>query len=219
MKKIVLLIISLLFIVNVNAQDKIIKLVTKDDKVVYESNLDEDVFINHLSVGPGESYTDSLRITNESGKQVKLFLKVKLLEQSASADNLLDNITMKVYLDNNLIYNGKAKGLDYNSLGVNLQNAVELKTYNSGDSSILKVETGIAYEFDDPDADLSKFRFVLYGQYDDKSEEIIPVPITDDYTIPYWVISLIICLVGVGMVIISKKIDNKKGGKENAKRK
>ena len=208
MKKILLLIVGLLFIIRVNALENYINLVNKNDKVMYESNLKNNEFIHHTDFLPGDSFVDNVRITNNSDKQIKLYLKVKLIDQSKSANNLLDNILMKVYLDNKIIYDGYARGIDYNNSGVNLQNVVLLKTFNNSDTAKLKVETSISTEFNDPNADESRFDFVLYGEYDDKEEEIIPVPITDKNEIPTWVFSIIICLIGIFMLLYASKHKN-----------
>ena len=216
MKKVLLFIICLLFLTNIKAEEKFIKLVNQDDKVVYESNLNNGVFIDHTSMVPGDSYTDEVRLINDSGKQCKVFFQVKTLNQNSKAELLLDNIFMKVYLDNKLIYNGKSKGQDYYNNGISLQNAIELKTFNSSDKALLKVETSLSKEYSEVDGDLSLVNFVFLAQYDDKIEEIIPVPITDKNEVPYWVFSIILCLIGTIMLLYSNK--NKKevsGGNSN----
>jgi len=207
MKKILLTISCLLFINICYAEENKINLVMKDDTMVYESNLNNNIFINHTDMLPGDSFTDEVKISNNTDKQVKIFFKVKTREQSESANKLLDNITMKLYLDNKLLYNGKVVGIDNGQ--VNLQNAIELKLFNSNDSAKLKVETSLLPTYDELNADLSKLDFVLYGQYDGKEEEIVPVPITDKNETPYWVFSSIVCLIGIAMIIYSVKSSKK----------
>ena len=85
------------------------------NRLFYQSNLfNENIFMHHTDMVPGSSYTDTLVIENKTKTNYKLYLKVIEQDLSNLANELLDNIKMTIYLDGKLIYEGYAKGLDYN---------------------------------------------------------------------------------------------------------
>ena len=213
MKKILLLVfvfVGLIFSVNlVDAKDNRLYFVEEDNKIYYDSSLlDENVFMKHIDMVPGRSYTDELVIENDTNKVYTLYFKIKPRDQSIQADELLDNINMKIYLDDVEVYNGKAKGLDYTSSGVNLQNAVLLKKFTKKESSRLKVETSLNTDYSDISNNESSYiDWVFYAQYDDDDpQEIVDVPNTNKERFPIiTVVSITMCVIGLGIVIYAKK--------------
>lgn len=159
------------------------------DRLYYDTKLfDENIFMYHDGMTPGVTYTDTLLIENGSSTDYDLYLKIKEVDQDIAANNLLDNISMEIYLDDELVYNGKAKGLDYNDVGVNIQEAAYIGKYKSNSEKNLTVKTKLNEEFfhNNNEEITSHIEWEFYASYDDKEDDnnknqVIPInPNTSD---------------------------------------
>ena len=177
MKKIILfLLISSLFVIPVFARDNRLYLVEADGGLYYESALiDENVFMKHLDMVPGKSYTDILKIENGASDKYLLFFKINDVD-----DEFLRNINMKIYLDNTLIYNGVATGEDYVGNNINLRDIVSLGYIEPGVDHEMKVITQLSPDYSDiTNEALSSIDWTFYAQYP-ATEEPDPTPHPDD---------------------------------------
>lgn len=184
MKKILpalLFIVTLLFANKVYAENKLY-FTDEGDRLYYDTDqIDKELFMNHQDMVPGSSYTDELLIENGSTTDYTLFFKVKEREQSATASAFLDEVAMKIYLDDVLVYDGFAKGLDYNLNGVNLQEVIKIGTSKANETHKIRVETSLSKEFSDiSDRDASYIDWEFYAQYEEKVIPIEPNPNTGD---------------------------------------
>lgn len=209
MKKI-LLGIFILFVgmITVNATNTL-EFSSNDGKLYYNTDaFNKETFMNHTDMTPGKEYEDILNIENNSNNTYKLYMKAIEQEQSDLADELLDNIIMQVYLDGNLIYDGKARGLDYNSSGVNLQESIYIGEYDPNKKQVITVNTMLDSSYENIDNhDLSYIDWQFYASYD---EEVIPInPNTGDFSIKRVVLicisSLIILLVLIGSYFLNRQ--------------
>ena len=153
MKKIVLFISFFVFsILSVQAKENKLYFTEENDRLYYESKLiDEDVFMKHIDMTPGESFTDEL----------------------------LENIIMNIKLDGKEIYNGKATGLDYTEQGVNLQKAILLGDFTPSKNSKMVVETKLKEDYNNTNFhELSYIDWSFYAQYDNNSDPLIINPKT-----------------------------------------
>lgn len=173
MKKILLLIgILFISISNVYAKDNRLYFIEDNDKLYYDSkSFDEELFMNHTDMLPGEIYTDELILENSSKKTYTLYFKIKERQQSEEADSFLNYIDMNIYLDNELIYSGNIKGNNYED--VNLKNAIKLLDIKPNQISNMKVETYLDTSYDNYNNTTNSYiDFEFYSQYD-KDEEIV----------------------------------------------
>ena len=214
MKKTISIIMLLIIMISfycVNAKNNVLYFVKQGNKLVYESDIEENIFMQHLDMIPGSSYTDELEIENGTNTSYKLYLKVNEIEQNETADKLLDSIDMKVYLDEELIYDGKAKGIDYSNNGINLQNAIFLKEFESNDKSLLKAEVKLSEEYSNKNSVLSKINWEFYAQYENEQPQIIEnVPKTDVNNNTMVIMSIIVLILGIVFVIFSQIKKTKK---------
>ena len=128
---------------------------------------------------------------------------------------------MKVFLDDNIIYDGKVKGLDYNSNGVNLQDSVLLKKFKDKESIKIRVELNLSKEYSNKEFndysyidwkfiaqfDKSKVEAADVTKPDDVVVEVVPAPstgINKDY-IPIIIASFGLCILGCIVIILAKK--------------
>ncbi len=133
---------------------------------------------------PGKEYEDILLIENGTETKYTLYFKIKELDQDDLANELIDNIEMKVYLGGELIYEGKARGLDYGA-EINLQNVIKIGDFYKNDSNVIRVTTKLADDYTNINNDtLAKIEWQFYAFYEEDTEhgyhEIIPNPKTGD---------------------------------------
>ena len=190
MKKFVLFIsLFALCIISVEAKENKLYFTEENNRLYYESKLiDENIFMKHVDMTPGESFTDKLIIENGTNTKYTLYFKIVPREQSAEADELLDNIMMKIKLDDNVIYEGKATGLDYTEQGIDLQKAILLGNFAPSKNSKMVVETKLSENYDNTEFnDFSYIDWSFYAQYDDSEPpvEIIASPDTMKNSFPF----------------------------------
>ena len=214
MKKFVLFIsLFALCIISVEAKENKLYFTEENNRLYYESKLiDENIFMKHVDMTPGESFTDKLIIENGTNTKYTLYFKIVPREQSAEADELLDNIMMKIKLDDNVIYEGKATGLDYTEQGIDLQKAILLGNFAPSKNSKMVVETKLSENYDNTEFnDFSYIDWSFYAQYDDSEPpvEIIASPDTMKISFPFAsVFSVIIILIGFGIIKSAYKKKN-----------
>ena len=205
MKKFVLFIsLFALSVLSVQARENKLYFTEENNRLYYESKLiNEDIFMKHIDMTPGESFTDELIIENGTNTKYTLYFKVVPRNQSAEADELLENIIMKIKLDEEIIYEGKATGLDYTEQGINLQNAILLGDFTPSKNSKMIVETKLSEEYENTNlGELSYIDWSFYGQYENSTPIIInPNTKSDRENHSLWLlfglVTLTILLIGI----------------------
>ncbi len=150
MKKMIFVISCLIsFIPLVSAESNRLYF-TKDEKgLVYDTDyFDEKIFMHHDDMYPNKSYRDVLDIENGTDNECKLYFKIVQPEQDELAKELIDNIEMEIYIDDELIYKGIATGVDINGDGVNLENAISLGLFKPNDKKTLVAKTKLSKEYE-----------------------------------------------------------------------
>jgi len=214
MKKFILFIsLFVLSIISVQAKENKLYFTEDNNRLYYDSKLiDENVFMKHIDMTPGENFIDELYIENGTNTKYTLYFKVVPREQSTEANELLDNILMRIKLDDEVIYEGKATGLDYADQGINLQKAILLGEFTPSKNSKMVVETKLSENYDNTEfSDFSYIDWSFYAQYDDSEPpvEIIVSPDTMKNSFPFaFVFSVIIILIGLGIVKSAYKKKN-----------
>ncbi len=179
------------------------------NRLFYQSNLfNENIFMHHTDMVPGSSYTDTLVIENKTKTNYKLYLKVIEQDLSNLANELLDNIKMTIYLDGKLIYEGYAKGLDYNSKGINLQNAIYIGEYKYDTSSILEVKTKLIPEYSNTEN--NEFSYVNWEFIANYENDLIVInPDTGDkIEVVIKMLSTILITIVILLIVIKIKLKN-----------
>lgn len=214
MRKFILFIsLVVLTIIPVYAKENKLYFTESDNRIYYDSKLlDENLFMKHIEMVPGDSYIDELTIENGTNTKYTLYFKVISREQSREADELLENIIMKISLDDKVVYEGKATGLGYNEQGVDLQKAILLRDFTPSKSSKMIVETKLSENYDNTNMrELSYIDWSFYAEYDNSKPpvEIIPSPNTMKNSFPYTIaFSIIIVLIGLGIIVYARRQKN-----------
>ncbi len=178
MKKILAIILASLFIAApVFAVENRVYVYEEDGKIYYDGALFDDRFMIHEGMVPGgETYTDYLVVENSTSSDYDIYFKITNENNSAKANDLLNYINMKIYLDDELYYDGKARGLDYRGVGVNLTDAIKLKHFEAGDMVTMRVETQLDSSYEDIynwDASMTHWHFYI-------ADDTIPEPEPDN---------------------------------------
>lgn len=128
------------YILPVYAKDaKTLYFEEKNGKMTWNNVRGDDGnwFMSFTNMVPGGKYEDQLNIENGSKKTYALYMQVIPLQQDQKRDELLELISMKVSLGNNVLYEGTASGKEYGN--GNLQNVIYLGTYKSGEKDKIQV--------------------------------------------------------------------------------
>lgn len=212
MKKIFFgLAIFMLCFLPVQAKENKLYFTEDNNRLYYESSLiDENVFMKHLDMVPGSSFSDELVLENGTNTNYTLYFQVKSKEQSSNANELLENILMTIKLDDKVIYNGKATGLDYNNDGINLQNSILIGNIEPSKKSKMIVETTLSKDYANTNnEDLSYIDWTFYAKYGDEVSEIVESPNTMKNSFSYiFVFSIIIILMGFMVIVYAVKKKN-----------
>lgn len=222
MKKLFVSLVAALFLATpVFAADENTVYIREDDEqVVYEaSDGFDERFMHHEGMVPGgETYVDYLTIENGTSKDYDIYFKITAENNSAKANALIDNIDMKIYIDEELFYDGKARGLDYRKQGINLTNAIKIKEFATGESVRMKVETRLneAYEdINNTDASKTHWHFYVIESGLDPTpapiepEEVPLSPKTNDDFSP-WLIVAFVAFAAILVAVIISWRKNKK---------
>ena len=222
-KKILLFILLIVLLpINTLAKDNRLYFSEIDKKLYYDSNiLDKNIFMNHIDMVPGKSYHDKLLIENDSNKDYTLYFKVDVKNQSDDAMDLLENIEMKLYLDNILIYDGGVLGIDYNKTGFNLRDAIKIGNISKKSNIYLDSYTKLSEDYDNiNNHEYSYVDWNFYAEYDDSVEILVPKTSMNENQI-FKIIAIVVLIVAFIFFFLSKKrkkIHNKNNSKKNNKK-
>lgn len=171
MKKVLLIILSLFLFYNMVYAEEYSRIYFTDygNRIFYKSVTEEDIFLLHRDMVPGKVYNDTLVIENTSDILFKLYFKAEQVDQNELAKELLENIDMTIWFDDEIIYEGTASGLDYYENGINLDNQIYLGEYGENQNSILKTKVKLREEYANiANYELAKVKWNFYVLYDDE---------------------------------------------------
>ena len=201
----ILLFISLFWLSFVYADNNKLYFTETNGRLYYDSAIDDNSFMKHLDLVPGSVNEDTLVIENGTNTDYTLYLKLKPKSDAEEARELLSKLKMQIYLDNNLIYDGIASGVDYNNTGVNLSEAAKIGMVSAKHTYTLKVVTTLDTDYDNTENDeYSLVDWTFYAEYNDEVKEIIKVPITSKNSYTFIILSALI-IVGVAIILLLYK--------------
>ena len=221
MKKILFIFLTFFLSINiVLAKENKLSISSSDNKLYYDSKLlDTNTFMKHLDMIPGSTFTDNLIIENETKFNFNLYLKIN----NRNNNELLDYMTMKIYLDEKLVYDGDmiGSGLFYENDALN--NSFLVGNFSANQLSNLRVVTNLSTDYsniNNNDSLIIDWKFYAetkddINKKDDIEEEtiieIIPAPITgiNIDKLPVIIISSGLCLVSLIAIFILIKKRNK----------
>lgn len=176
-KRIIFLILFFIFNINiVKANENKLIFTNNGNKIYYKTFLyNEDNFIKHTDMIPGKVYQDELIIENMSDKNYNLYLKIEDSEQNELSKELLNNIEMVIYLDDELIYKGSTLGENYQTNGLEIKNSIDLHKIDKNDIKNLTVKTKLKEEYSNiNNNELAKIKWTFYARTGDEINIINP---------------------------------------------
>ena len=180
-KKIIYTFILFAFITSTVYADENKIYFTESDGRIYYQDYDH-TFMNHPDMVPGREYTDILSLENETSIKYGLYVKLKKINDSAAANELFDNINMKIYIDDNLIFEGSARGLTIVDGEEVLNDIIKLVDMHPNTTHTLMVKTQLSRDYTNINyTDATYVNWVFYASYGDPDEPIEPDdPVTPD---------------------------------------
>ena len=177
MKKILFFtIIILLTMIQTKAITNKLYFNSNGNKLYYDTDLfNKNLFMYHVDMLPGKTYQDELLIENKTQTEYTLYLKIKENNDSELAKELVDNIIMTIYLDEIIIYEGYASGIDYIENNRIIDDSIYIGNYKSGDEQKLTVETTLKSEYSNTEnTALSNIEWEFFAYYDKNMDVINP---------------------------------------------
>ena len=142
------------------------------NKLYYDSTRFEEArFMYHIEMSPGNTFRDQLLIENSSSLPYDLYFQVIPIVQSEIADELLEYIDMKIYLDGVLMYDGKVTGKDYSEDDVHLRQVVYIGEYLPGKESLMTVDLAFSPEYAAGEEVWSRIDWKFWGVGEHKDPE------------------------------------------------
>lgn len=166
-------------VASVNAYENTLRFIESDNSIYYDSEkYDDNLFMNHLDMIPGEENEDVLHIENTTDKEFNLYFRVVDKEYTEEEAELIANTTMTIFIDDDIIYDGSIDGENHED-GINLTNAIKIGEYSSGSESDLRVVTKLSEDYTNAQNEaVVEIDWEFYAEYDDA---ILPInPITLD---------------------------------------
>lgn len=202
MKKLILLLLVLTSIMPISVFAKVdtLKLTKNGMDIIYDDNLfDKNKFMSHRDMIPAMKVEDNLKIKNQTGIDIDLTMKIPF-EKVDGRKDLLNYLNYKIYLNDEIIYEGKLPDENYE---------IKLGKINNNIVWNLKIETTLSKEFSDLEEkeDLT-FNVMFFA---DGKEIKLPNTHVDNINFDY----LIFILIGIitGSLVFSS-IKNKESDKK-----
>ena len=190
----ILVLIFMIFTPNVYASTYTLELKEDYGTVYYDmNNNNTNVFMNHKNMLPGEIYTGEIIIKSTCSKELSLYFDFKMKKQNDLEEELLNNINMKVYINEVLQYDGVAKASLYiDNEDIKEEDLIYLGTYNKSSQSRIRVETSLKDEYEVKDTDIAKTELNFYIK---SGNDVVSIPNTSkNFNLNYYIVILIALL-------------------------
>ncbi|MEG0571264.1 MAG: hypothetical protein RR497_06425 [Oscillospiraceae bacterium] len=172
MKKIICFLMTMAiccsFLVVVSAEDGNSKLYfnSQDGKLYYEpqNTAHLDTFLNLQEMSAGTTYKDVLEISNSADRTYELFFQI-LPDDPTSPDSqfFLKNISMKIFYDDEVLFDGTADALTKTSQSIDLSQMASIGEYKKNQKRILTVEVTLNKDFWQANDSLIKYYPIVDG--------------------------------------------------------
>lgn len=186
-----------------DVDEKILYLSEGDGELLYTpAEPEENWFMSFLNMIPGETYTDSMVISNQSDSTYNIYMQAIIKgEQSEIAEELLEYIQMTVYYNGEILYSGTAKGEDYQNT---LFDVIYLGEYLSGEENMIEVILTL-----DKDTPIEYSNILATTDWQfmvEEDVETINVPQTgDDTSFAMYIILMLLSATGLLICILKIK--------------
>ena len=199
MKKMAIIFIIFFCLVEpIGASENILRFVDEDNNLYYDSEIfDDDIFMNRLNLISGETNNDVLLIENKTDDTFNLYFRIIDNGYSEEDKELISNTTMKIFVDNEIIYDGYIDGKHYDD-GINLNNSVSVGEFTPDSSKEIRVVTGVDSDYVGAEANATiQVDWEFYAEIDDAILPINPIILEGiDHNI------IILIIWGIALIVI-----------------
>ena len=199
MKKMAIIFIIFFCLVEpIGASENILRFVDEDNNLYYDSEIfDDDIFMNRLNLISGETNNDVLLIENKTDDTFNLYFRIIDNGYSEEDKELISNTTMKIFVDNEIIYDGYIDGKHYDD-GINLNNSVSVGEFTPDSSKEIRVVTEVDSDYVGAEANATiQVEWEFYAEIDDAILPINPIILEGiDHNI------IILIIWGIALIVI-----------------
>ncbi len=199
MKKMAIIFIIFFCLVEpIGASENILRFVDEDNNLYYDSEIfDDDIFMNRLNLISGETNNDVLLIENKTDDTFNLYFRIIDNGYSEEDKELISNTTMKIFVDNEIIYDGYIDGKHYDD-GINLNNSVSVGEFTPDSSKEIRVVTEVDSDYVGVEANATiQVDWEFYAEIDDAILPINPIILEGiDHNI------IILIIWGIALIVI-----------------
>ncbi len=199
MKKMAIIFIIFFCLVEpIGASENILRFVDEDNNLYYDSEIfDDDIFMNRLNLISGETNNDVLLIENKTDDTFNLYFRIIDNGYSEEDKELISNTTMKIFVDNEIIYDGYIDGKHYDD-GINLNNSVSVGEFTPDSSKEIRVVTEVDSDYVGAEANATiQVDWEFYAEIDDAILPINPIILEGiDHNI------IILIIWGIALIVI-----------------
>lgn len=174
-KILLLFVISFGFVLSVSAREKTFSLIEYKDSIYYDGRyLKEENFKKEMDFIKDKKYQDTFLIQNDTKKDREIFLLLENISADGSYNDIMEYCHLTVSLDDKIIYDGSASGMDYTTSKGELYDFVSLGKIEKKEIKKLVIELVLSSDY--PNLSQNKFAYVtpsFYLQDEDKSFVLI----------------------------------------------
>ena len=153
--------------------------------------------MNRLNLISGETNNDVLLIENKTDDTFNLYFRIIDNGYSEEDKELISNTTMKIFVDNEIIYDGYIDGKHYDD-GINLNNSVSVGEFTPDSSKEIRVVTEVDSDYVGAEANATiQVDWEFYAEIDDAILPINPIILEGiDHNI------IILIIWGIALIVI-----------------
>ena len=145
------------------AKEQVFSFIIHDDVLYYDSKLlKEDDFSQILNLSEQKEFSNTFTFKNDSNRKIPLYLFLESKEEDGSYANLFDYLTLKVSMDDKVLYDDSASILNYAS-NTNLYDYISLGDISKNSSCALQFDLQLSSEYQK--ISNNKFAYLHYSFY------------------------------------------------------
>lgn len=193
-----------LFPLWVDAKDTKLSLLKDHDVLCYDGKTikDEDL-MKEMDLTSSEVFKNELVIENTTGDDYQIYFLLSTKEQDGSFNDLLDYLTLKVYVDDKVVYDGTGSVIDFATEKEDLHDFISLGSILKASSSVMRVEASVSNDY--ASVSNNTFAYLIWEFYiRDKDKEFIKIEELSTEQFYNWMdiwVFCLVCIIVAGIIL------------------
>ena len=180
-KRIIFLVLIFISCLSVQAKEPELTFIKDKEHIYYESfRVKEEDFSSTIEFAKESSLSTTFSLVNNCGENLSLYLLLDSKAQDGSYNDLLDYMSLKVTLNNKVVYEDSAKILNQSSKELDLHDYIPIGELTDSEPQKLLIEMTVLDDY--KAVSKNQFAYINYSfHYLDKTQEYIEIePFTSD---------------------------------------